>query len=116
MHTGKDVGQRRPKAASSEEDRDLEQFRATFRDADYYSTGRDWHDYAPAYRYGRDAFVHHAGQRFDDVERTLEEHWNDVRAVSRLVWAEARGAVRDAWLQAEAELPRPPPRRRDDHH
>lgn len=80
-------------------------FRSTFRDASYYSTGRDWADYAPAYRYGYEAFAqhHHAHPKFEDIECVLEQNWNDVRQRSRLVWVEARKAVRDAWRQAENE-------------
>jgi hypothetical protein len=80
-------------------------FKSTFRDASYYSTGRDWADYAPAYRYGYEAFSrhHHAHPQFEDIERVLEQNWDDARQRSRLVWVEARNAVRDAWRQAENE-------------
>jgi hypothetical protein len=80
-----------------------ELFRASFRDASYYSSGRDWSDYAPAYRYGQASSQHHAGKRFEDVEDVLEAQWSDVRATSRLVWTEARGAVREAWNAARDE-------------
>lgn len=80
-----------------------DRFRDRFRDASYYSTGRDWNDYAPAYRYGAQAFARHRGKRFEDIERRLERDWNSARASSRLVWVEARGAVLDAWRQASDE-------------
>lgn len=79
---------------------ELDHFRATYRDAAYYSSGRDWQDYAPAYRYGHAAFQRHRGQRFEQIERLLEQHWNEARPPSRLAWTEARGAVQDAWRQA----------------
>ena len=44
---------------SASEDDELQHFQSIYRDATYYSTGRDWSDYAPAYRYGREAFEHH---------------------------------------------------------
>lgn len=72
-------------------------FRGRYRDAPYYSTGRDWSDYAPAYRYGLLSHLIRPGQRFEDVEARLAEEWQSVREVSRLVWAEARGAALDAW-------------------
>lgn len=81
-----------------------ERFRDRFRDASYYSTGRDWNDYAPAYRYGTRAFTRHRGKRFEDIEHRLEQDWNSARASSRLVWVEARGAVFDAWRQASEEV------------
>jgi hypothetical protein len=80
-----------------------ELFRATFRDASYYSTGRNWSDYAPAYRYGHAAAERHSGQRFEDVEGALEQQWKAAAAASRLVWTEARGAVQDAWNAARDE-------------
>jgi hypothetical protein len=87
--------------ASSETIQD--RFRDRFRDASYYSTGRDWDDYAPAYRYGENAFARHRGKRFEDIERTLERNWAEAKSPSRLVWVEARGAVLDAWRQASQE-------------
>lgn len=77
-----------------------EAFRAGFRDASYYSSGREWTDYEPAYRYGVAAFLRHHDKRFRDIERTLEQHWPEARSPSRLVWTEARGAVLDAWQRA----------------
>jgi hypothetical protein len=80
-----------------------DQFRDRFRDASYYSTGRDWDDYAPAYRYGASAFAQHRGKHFEDIERILERNWDTEKPPSRLVWVEARGAVLDAWRQASQE-------------
>ena len=80
-------------------------FHNTFQNAPYYSTGREWSDYEPAYDYGYASFGQHSGQRFEDVEDTLERHWDAHRVHSRLTWSEARGAVRDGWLQIEHALP-----------
>lgn len=77
-----------------------EAFRAGFRDASYYSSGREWTDYEPAYRYGVAAFLRHHDKRFRDIERTLEQDWPEARMPSRLLWTEARGAVLDAWQRA----------------
>jgi hypothetical protein len=80
-----------------------------FRNASYYSTGRDWSDYAPAYRYGETAFKRYRGKRFEDVERALEEAWAGAKSSSRLLWVEARGAVLDAWQAAsEDDIPEHP--------
>ncbi|MEP6633685.1 MAG: hypothetical protein ABJA62_05695 [Luteimonas sp.] len=80
-------------------------FRSMFLSAPYYSAGRVWHDYAPAYQYGYDTFDAYRGQRFEDVEARLQDEWEAARANSRLGWSEARGAVRDSWYQIEHSLP-----------
>lgn len=82
-----------------------EYFESNFRNAPYYSTGRDWSDYQPAYQYGYDTFAQHRGQRFDDIESQLERDWDSSRARSRLAWNEARGAVRDGWHHIERAMP-----------
>lgn len=69
--------------------------------APYYSVGRLWDDYLPAYRFGQRSQRRHSGQRFDDVEQQIERDWTTARGQSRLGWVEARGAVEDAWTRSE---------------
>ena len=80
-------------------------FEANYRNEPYYSSGRDWSDYQPAYQYGYDTYGQYRGQRFDDVESQLERDWETSRARSRLAWAEARDAVRDGWHHIERAMP-----------
>ena len=80
-------------------------FKNTYRDTAYYSSGRDWNDYEPAYKYGYDTYGQYRGQRFEDIEGDLERNWDATRAYSRLAWNEARGAVRDGWHHIERNLP-----------
>ena len=90
--------QRTPADAAADGQDALEaQFKAGLPQAPYYSAGRHWNDYAPAYRFGRDSRQRHVGSRFDQVEPQLEREWNSARDKSRLGWIEARGAVEDAW-------------------
>jgi hypothetical protein len=90
---------------SASDDDELLHFQSIYRDATYYSTGRDWSDYAPAYRYGREAFEHHRDARFEQIEDDLAREWDLAKAPSRLAWVEARGAVLDAWQRAESRHP-----------
>lgn len=83
----------------------VDHYRAIFRDMPYYSSGRYWSDYAPAYRYGHRMHAEHRGQRFEDVEEELAEHWDTLKDGSHLAWVEARGAVRDVWMRLDATLP-----------
>ena len=80
-------------------------FQANYRSQPYYSSGRDWSDYQPAYQYGYDTYGQYRGQRFEDVEAQLERDWAHARARSRLAWAEARDAVRDGWHRLQRALP-----------
>lgn len=80
-------------------------FQKHYQQAPYYSSGREWADYQPAYRYGYDTYGAHRGQRFEDVEDRLERDWDDAKATSRLAWAEARDAVRDGWHHIERTIP-----------
>lgn len=80
-------------------------FEENYRTAPYYSAGREWNDYQPAYRYGYDTYGEYRGQRFEDVEGRLEQNWNEAKADSRLAWAEAKDAVRDGWHHIERAMP-----------
>ena len=80
-------------------------FEANYRNAPYYSTGRGWTDYEPAYKYGYDTYGQYRGQRFEDVEDKLERNWDSTKANSRLAWTEAKGAVRDGWHHIERAMP-----------
>ena len=80
-------------------------FKNTYRDTAYYSSGRDWNDYEPAYKYGYDTYGQYRGQRFEDVESDLERGWEKTKANSRLAWTDAKGAVRDGWHYVERAMP-----------
>ncbi|TAK38916.1 MAG: hypothetical protein EPO30_05210 [Lysobacteraceae bacterium] len=80
-------------------------FEANYKNAPYYSSGRDWSDYQPAYQYSYDTYGQYRGQRFEDIEPQLERDWETNRARSRLAWPEARGAVRDGWHHIERAMP-----------
>ena len=62
-----------------------------------YSAGRDYADYAPAYRYGQEAHSRYPGRRYEDVEGDLQSGWDKAKGKSKLGWQEAKAAVRDAW-------------------
>lgn len=80
-------------------------FKNSYETTSYYSSGRDWNDYEPAYKYSYDSYGKYQGKRFEDVESELERDWNNTRANSRLAWNEAKGAVRDGWDYIERAMP-----------
>lgn len=90
-----------------------EYYRRTFSDAPYFSSGRTWSDYAPAYRYAMEQ-VEALGVEpasFDVIEARLQAGWEHARDGSRLSWPEARGAVRHVFEDAEARRRARTPRR-----
>jgi len=82
-------------------------FQANHAQADYRDPQYDFDtDYRPAYRYGTYARSQYAGREWDDsLERDLEGGWDRARGGSRLSWAQAKHAVRDAWHKVERILP-----------
>lgn len=70
------------------------------RDEPYYSSGRSWGDYAPAYRHALAAAREQGGRTFAQAEPGLADEWEAVRGDSRLTWAEARPAMEAAWRLA----------------
>lgn len=65
----------------------------------YYTTADDYNrDYASAYRLGYQARSEYdRSSRFEDVELDLGQRWEAVKGESRLKWAEAKLAARQAW-------------------
>jgi hypothetical protein len=68
----------------------------------YYDAMYSFEDYLPAFRTGWEGRAKFAGRSFEDAERDLkaEFHWN--RGQSRLLWDQAREAVRAAWHRIDA--------------
>lgn len=62
-----------------------------------YSAKTKYDEYAPAYRYGWENRTRYQNRQFDDVEPELSKHWEKSRSTSRLSWAQAKLAARDAW-------------------
>ena len=70
-------------------------WKTTYQTTPYFTSGREWTDYEPAYQLGYDAYGKHHGRAFDDIEADLQRNWDASRGKSRLEWIEAKGAVRD---------------------
>ena len=82
---------------------DLGHFQQIYRTMPYYADGHDWHDYAPAYRYGLDTWSSHGDHELVAVESQLQGGWEAAqRFGSRLQWQQARPAIEHAW-QSMAE-------------
>ena len=69
---------------------------------DYFDSTLVYDSYAPAYRFGIEAYSTYVGRDFNQIEPQLEKQWNkevhnEERGTSRLRWDTARLAVRDAY-------------------
>ena len=78
---------------------EAEYWRRNYKSRPYYMSDYDYDtDYAPAFAYGSESRVRHAGRDWDDnLERDLAQGWEKAKSRSRLSWERARDAVRDAW-------------------
>ena len=66
---------------------DLGHFEQIYWKMPYYAEGHDWHDYAPAYRYGLDTWGSHQGRTMAQMESQLQGGWEAAqRFGSRLDW------------------------------
>jgi hypothetical protein len=63
----------------------------------YYSGGRPYDFYAPAYRTGWEGRARFDGQNFDDVEADLQADYERSLPNEGLKWNEGRMAARAAW-------------------
>lgn len=69
----------------------------------YFQSGRNYDDYAPAYRYGWESASRpeYHGRQFDDVESDLSRGWDKVRGKSRSEWNDMKLATRDAFERVQ---------------
>ena len=87
---------------------DLGHFQQIYHTMPYYADGHDWHDYAPAYRYGLDSWEQHRGSEMESMESQLRGGWEAAHGFgSRLAWQDARPAVEHAWQSMQDADRRP---------
>jgi hypothetical protein len=74
-----------------------EYWRNNYASRPYATAGAKDEEYGPAYQYGWESRARHSDRRFDEVEGSLGSGWDSVRGKSKLTWAQAKPAARDAW-------------------
>ena len=60
----------------------------------YYDPAFDFQEYLPAWRTGWEGRAKYPGRSFEDAERELQADYQWNRGQSRLLWEQARAAVR----------------------
>ena len=80
-------------------------WRSNYNSRHYVEPNTPYSEYEPAYRYGWESRMKHAGRTYDDVESNLERGWDGVKGRSGLAWSKAKNAVRDAWHRVERAIP-----------
>jgi uncharacterized protein (TIGR02284 family) len=66
----------------------------------YYEKGREWDEYAPAYRHGVSARTRYPD--WETAEPQLASEWESARGGSSLSWPQAQPASRAAWDRLDA--------------
>ena len=68
----------------------------------YYSKGREYDAFAPAYRAGYEGRAKYDGRSFDEVETDLENDYK--RHNGKLDWIDVKDATRNAWNRVETRV------------
>lgn len=79
-------------------------WRGSYATRPYYDSSTDYHEYAPAYRYGWESRNRHAGKKWNEVETDLARDWETSKAHSKLSWDHAKHASRDAWERVDSRV------------
>jgi uncharacterized protein YcfJ len=79
-------------------------WKTNYKNRPYVDSTHEFDTYEPAYRYGWESYGQHAGRSFDEVESDLGHSWPQARGESKLSWAKAKPATRDAWDRIDKQL------------
>lgn len=74
-------------------------WRTNFSTRDYVDENDQFETYRPAYRYGMDSYVRHAGRPYSEVESQMQSEWEGALSTTADLptWERAKFAVRDAY-------------------
>lgn len=72
-------------------------WRDNYKNRAYFDSVVTYDSYAPAYRFGIEAYTTYVGRPFDTIEEQLGKQWENARGTSRLTWNTAKLATRDAY-------------------
>jgi hypothetical protein len=70
-------------------------WRENFRQEPYYTEGKDFADYGPAYQMSVQRYQ--SDSQFEEHELSMEGDWETAKGASTLHWLQARAAAKAAW-------------------
>lgn len=78
---------------------EAEFWRVNYSKRPYYTTGKAYSEYEPAYRYGWESAARpeYRGRKFQEVESDLERGWEKTKGKTAQSWHDVKDATRDAW-------------------
>lgn len=76
-------------------------WRENYKTRPYAKADLSYDAYQQAYRYGWESRGRYAGKRYDEIESNLESGWETAKGTSKMAWADAKNAVRDAWHRVD---------------
>jgi hypothetical protein len=80
-------------------------WRSSYEKEPYYNKSYGYDDYQPAYKLGYEGRGRYLGTTYNEVEDELSGDWEKVKGKSRLMWNDAKNAVRAGWHRVERALP-----------
>jgi hypothetical protein len=74
-------------------------WRQNYNKRPYYTTGKAYSEYEPAYRYGWESAARpeYRGRKFQEVEGDLERGWDKTKSKTAATWHDVKDATRDAF-------------------
>lgn len=74
-------------------------WRQNYNKRPYYTTGKAYSEYEPAYQYGWESAAkpEYRDRKFQEVESDLEKGWDKTKGKTSQSWHQVKAATRDAW-------------------
>ena len=80
-------------------------WRSSYENEPYYNKEYNYDDYQPAYKLGYEGHGRYSGRSYDQAESDLSNDWEKTKGKSRMMWNDAKSAVRAGWHRVERALP-----------
>ena len=86
---------------------EVDYWRNEYQGRPYYSEDFSFNDYEPAYRAGVESYGSGSSSTWNEMESKAHARWDKTNRDSRLTWAQASLAAKDAYNHAELRASKP---------